>query len=104
MSGWKALTGDAPSVGWVRVWGCVCYPKLFNRKSKVHEQSERHIFVGLAEDQPGFRCVNPETGVCITSPHVRFVEECQPGLVRSGKGVKCVPNFAPTSTPTHKRH
>ena len=99
MSGWKAMTGRAPSVGWVRVWGCLCYPKLFNRQSKVHEQSARHIFTGLSEDQPGYVCVNPETGQCTTSPHMRFVESCLPGLVRIGGKTAVVPDFAPDFNP-----
>ena len=104
MSGWKALTGDTPSAAWVRVWGCLCYPKLYNRQSKVHEQSERHIFVGQCPDQPGYCCVNPVTGAFTSSPHVRFVEQCLPGLVRVGNKDRLNPDIAddfnPNATPT----
>ena len=94
MCGWKALTGDVPSASWVRVWGCLCYPKLYNRQSKVHEQSARHVFVGICPDQPGYCCVNPITGAFISSPHVRFVETSLPGLVRSGDSNVLNPEFA----------
>ena len=83
MSGWRAFTGKKPSVGWVRVWGCLCYPKLYNRQSKVHEQSERHIFVGLAPDQPGYCAVDPRTGIFTYSPHVRIA-------LRNARLVSCV--------------
>ena len=67
---------------------------MYNRDSKVHEQSERHVFVGLAPDQPAYRCINPVNGAVTVSPHVRFVESSQPGLVRDGTVDKIVPEFA----------
>ena len=75
------------------------YPKLYNRASKVHEQSQRHVFVGLCPDQPGYCCVNPDTGAFISSPHVRFVEHCLPGLEQSGQHTTINPDFAPDFDP-----
>ena len=65
----------------------------------MHEQSHRHIFGGLAEDQPGYICINPENGQRVVTPHVRFVESCHPGLVLNGRKVTCVPEFAPDFDP-----
>ena len=78
----------------VRTWGCICYPKIFHPESKVHDQSVRCMNLGRAGDQPGWRCLDPRTGIVYTCPHVDFVEDCYPGITigRNGREQIVPPN------------
>ena len=80
----------------VRSWGVLCYPKIYDAKSKVHDQSVRCMLLGRARDQPGWRCLDPLTGRVHVSPDVDFAEGSFPGLTVARDGrEQIVPSSAP---------
>ena len=90
------FTGKKPNASRFRVWGCVVYAKVYNRVTKMSDQAVRCIHLGLANDQTGYLCYEPESRKLITSVHCRFVETATPGLTLNSEGgwQQVVPNFA----------
>ncbi|GKA56164.1 indole-3-acetic acid-amido synthetase GH3.17 [Tanacetum coccineum] len=74
-SPFEKLWNIKPSVGYFRVFGCVCYvfvPAHLHRK--MEKRAVRCIFVGYDGQRKGWRCFDPTTRKCYTSRDVVFDE------------------------------
>ena len=97
--------GEKPHVAKYRPPGCLCYVKIIKpNPNKEQEQAVRAIHLCRARDQPGYCCLDPETGRIYVSPHVRFVESEFPGLTTTVNGSeRVVPSFADDYDPDATR-
>lgn len=75
----ECLTGEVPSVGHVRIFGCAAYRHILHGKDgKFGPRAEKLILVGYVEGMKNYRLYNPATGAIITSHDVRFDEDSFP--------------------------
>jgi hypothetical protein len=97
--------GVKPHVAKYRPPGCLCYVKIIkNNPNKEQEQAVRAIHLCRARDQPGYCCLDPESGRIYVTPHVRFVEDEFPGITMSAGGSeRVVPSFADDYDPNATR-
>ena len=62
----------------LRVFGCECFPTLFNCQHKLEPWSKYCVFLGYASHYKGYRCFDPTTGLVYVSCHVLFHEDVFP--------------------------
>lgn len=89
----EALSGKAPSVGHLRVFGCAAYRHIVHgRDGKFGPRAEKLVLVGYVEGMKNYRLFNPLTGAIVTSHDVRFDEDAFPFKELSGDaGLTIVP-------------
>lgn len=76
MTPFEALTGEIPSVGHIRIFGCAAYRHLVvGRDGKFGPRAKKLILVGYVEGMKNYRLFNPSTGAISTSHDVRFDED-----------------------------
>ncbi|TYK22149.1 Retrovirus-related Pol polyprotein from transposon TNT 1-94 [Cucumis melo var. makuwa] len=72
----QAWTGRKPSIGHLRVFGCMAYAHIPDQKrSKLDDKSEKYVFVGYDASSKGYKLYNPVTKKTIVSRDVVFDEE-----------------------------
>jgi histone deacetylase 1/2 len=71
----ELVFGSSPSLDFLRVFGCSCYPLLspFGR-SKLDYKSVRCVFIGYSANHKGYCCLEPHSGRLFISRHVKFNE------------------------------
>jgi len=58
----EKFTGKKPNVSHLRVFGCIAYVHVPNKKrSKLDPKAEKCIFIRYSLEQKGYRCFNPST-------------------------------------------
>ena len=102
-SSYKLWYNKTPHCSWIRPFGCLCYAKLLTPRGKMDDTSCRCIHLGRSRTQPGYLCYEVETGRVFVNPHVRFVEDCFPGLTKVKGTTKIVPDFADDFDPDARR-
>ena len=80
---WSRFTGRRSSPLIHKVFGCLAYYLDRSPASKAHMRAKRGLNFGRAEDQPGYSIYDLDTKSVIVTPHVRFVEDNFPGMVRA---------------------
>jgi transposase InsO family protein len=76
----EAWSGEQPSVGHLRVFGCTAFahvPK--QRRTKLEAKAVKCIFVGYSSQSKAYRLYNPETKKIIISRDVIFLESSRHG-------------------------
>ncbi|KAL0537088.1 hypothetical protein IC582_026058 [Cucumis melo] len=72
----QAWIGRKPSIGHLRVFGCMAYAHIPDQKrSKLDDKSEKYVFVGYDASSKGYKLYNPVTKKTIVSRDVVFDEE-----------------------------
>ncbi|KAA0032987.1 copia protein [Cucumis melo var. makuwa] len=72
----QAWTGRKPSIGHLRVFGCMAYAHIPDQKrSKLDDKSEKYVFVGYDASSKGYKLYNPVTKKTIVSRDLVFDEE-----------------------------
>lgn len=71
----ELVFGSSPSLDFLRVFGCSCYPLLspFGR-SKLEYKSVYCVFLGYLAKHKGYCCLEPYFGHLFISRHVNFNE------------------------------
>ena len=65
-----------PTVSHLRVFGSIAYVHVpSQRRSKLDDRSEKHVFVGYDKQSKGYKIYNPITGKVVVSRNVEFDEE-----------------------------
>ena len=92
---YSLFTGKKPSASQFRVFGCVCYAKIYDRVTKMSNEAVRCVNLGPAPNQSGVIAYDVSTRKRHTAQHCRFVESSCPGLTVSDEGWdEIVPEFA----------
>ncbi|KAL4016313.1 hypothetical protein IC575_023961 [Cucumis melo] len=72
----EAWIGRKPSIGYMRVFGCMAYAYIPDQKrSKLDDKSEKYVFVGYDASSKVYKFYNPVTKKTIVSKDVVFDEE-----------------------------
>ncbi|KAL0544873.1 hypothetical protein IC582_020003 [Cucumis melo] len=71
----QAWTGRKPSIGHLRVFGCMAYAHIPDQKRSKLDKSEKYVFVGYDASSKGYTLYNPVTKKTIVSRDVVFDEE-----------------------------
>ena len=72
----KAWSGIKPSVVHLRVFGSTAYAYMLDQgKSKLDDQSVKHMFVGYDANSKGYKLYNPSNDKITMSRDVEFDEE-----------------------------
>lgn len=75
LSPFEKLYHKVPGLGFLRVFGCACYPLLTSQRvNKLQPKTIKCVFIGLAAGYKGFMCYNMVTKRIILSRHVFFDE------------------------------
>lgn len=75
VSPYEKLWKVKPTVGYFKVFGCVCYVFVPDHlRSKFDKKAVRCIFVGYDSRRKGWKCCDPVTGRCYISRNVVFDE------------------------------
>ncbi|PKU75882.1 Retrovirus-related Pol polyprotein from transposon TNT 1-94 [Dendrobium catenatum] len=78
-SPYEILYRRSPNYKFLKVFGCLCYPWLKPyTSSKLSPLSHPCVFIGYAQSQKGYRCLDPLTNKVYISPHVVFNEAVLP--------------------------
>lgn len=94
MTPFEALTGEVPSVGHIRNFGCTAYRHVVvGRDGKFGPRAEKLVLVGYVEGMKNYRLFNPSTGVIITSHNVCFDEKSFPFQELLGEKSSIVVHF-----------
>ena len=93
-SPWELFTDKKPSGRYLKPFGCLCYYKIYEPRTKVMMRARRAVMLGRPDDQPGYllRCL--ETDVIKVTPHVRFCVDQRPGLSRTPRVGEPAPDVA----------
>ncbi|KAK4412556.1 Retrovirus-related Pol polyprotein from transposon TNT 1-94 [Sesamum alatum] len=74
----EAWNGRKLNVSHLRVFGSISYVQVPRQKrSKLDDRSEKHVFVGYDYHSKGYRLFNPSNGKVLVSRDVEFIEEGQ---------------------------
>ncbi|GKD76667.1 retrovirus-related pol polyprotein from transposon TNT 1-94, partial [Tanacetum coccineum] len=72
----EAWNGLKPTVSHLRVFGSIAYVHIpSQRRSKLDDRSEKHVFVGYDKQSKGYKLYNPVTRKVVVSRDVEFDEE-----------------------------
>ncbi|GKA50384.1 retrovirus-related pol polyprotein from transposon TNT 1-94, partial [Tanacetum coccineum] len=72
----EAWNGLKPTVSHLRVFGSIAYVHVPSQKrSKLDDRSEKHVFVGYDKQSKGYKLYNPVTRKVVVSRDVEFEEE-----------------------------
>ncbi|PWA98023.1 hypothetical protein CTI12_AA024020 [Artemisia annua] len=72
----EAWNGMKPTVSHLRVFESIAYVHVpSQRRSKLDDKSEKHVFVGYDKQSKGYKLYNPITGKVVVSRDVEFDEE-----------------------------
>ena len=82
-SPWELFTGNKPSGRYLKPFGCLCYYKVYEPRTKVMMRARRAVLLGRPDDQPGYLVKCLETDVIKVTPHVRFCVDQRPGLSKT---------------------
>mmetsp|Transcript_25719 Transcript_25719/g.48242 ORF Transcript_25719/g.48242 Transcript_25719/m.48242 type:complete len:863 (-) Transcript_25719:324-2912(-) len=76
MTPFECITGVAPDLKWLRIWGCKCYSlkPIAERKKDFDDKAYSGFLVGYAEQNTGYRIFVPALDKTIVSVHVIFNE------------------------------
>ena len=84
----QKVTGQAPDLSGLRVFGCPAYVHVDpSRRKKLEPKAWEGIFVGYACDSPAYLIYNPATKNVIRSKHVKFNELWLPSHSLSAKNL-----------------
>lgn len=73
------LFGTQPNYTKLRVFGCLCFPRLRPyTKHKLEDRSTPCVLLGYSTTQSAYLCLQPATGRIYVSRHVRFDETKYP--------------------------
>ena len=71
----EAWTRRKPSIGHLRVFGCICYAHVPDvLRKKLDDKAEKCIFLGYSQKTKGYKLYNPVSGKVIVSRDVTFDE------------------------------
>ncbi|GJT12879.1 retrovirus-related pol polyprotein from transposon TNT 1-94 [Tanacetum coccineum] len=72
----EAWNGLKPTVSHIRVFGCIAYVYVpSQRRLKLDNRSEKHVFVGYDKQSKGYKLYNPVTRKVVVGRDVEFDEE-----------------------------
>ncbi|PWA57377.1 copia-type polyprotein [Artemisia annua] len=72
----EAWNGMKPTVSHLRVFESIAYVHVpSQRRSKLDDRSEKHVFVGYDKHSKGYKLYSPVTGKVVVSRDVEFDEE-----------------------------
>ncbi|GJV20713.1 retrovirus-related pol polyprotein from transposon TNT 1-94 [Tanacetum coccineum] len=72
----EAWNGMKPTVSHLRILGSIAYVHVpSQRRSKLNDRSEKHVFVGYDKQSKGYKLYNPVTRKVVVSRDVEFEEE-----------------------------
>ena len=76
MTPFEAFTGRRPSLGNLRVWGCLAYVHIPKQKrtGKLAPRSTPCIFVGYSQESKAYLLWDPSRKTVVTSRDVTFIE------------------------------
>ena len=81
----EAWSGIKPSVSHFKIFGCICYAQvLAQKRTKLHEKSQKCVFLGYSDVTKGYRLVDVKTNKLVVSRDVIF-DEKQHGIGRIRK-------------------
>ena len=83
---YEAWHGRKPSVGHLRVFGCLAYALVpVQHRRKLDDKAVKCIFVGYSAESKGYRLYHPQTKRILVSRDVVFVEDAVQPLVSCTK-------------------
>ena len=72
----EAWNGRKPGISHLRVFGSIVYVHVPDeRRSKLDDKSEKHVFIGYDMSSKGYKLYNLSNGKTIISRDVKFDEE-----------------------------
>ncbi|GJY75754.1 retrovirus-related pol polyprotein from transposon TNT 1-94 [Tanacetum coccineum] len=72
---WAEVVDCAPTVSHLRIFGSIAYVYVLSqRRSKLDDRSEKHVFVGSDKQSKGYKLYNPVTRKVVVSRDVEFEE------------------------------
>ena len=72
----EAWSGIEPSVSHFKIFGCICYAQvLAQKRTKLHEKSQKCVFLGYSDVTKGYRLVDVKTNKLIISRDAIFDEK-----------------------------
>nr|GFC61754.1 retrovirus-related Pol polyprotein from transposon TNT 1-94 [Tanacetum cinerariifolium] len=72
----EAWNGLKPTVSHPRVFGSIAYVRISSqRRLKLDDRCEKHVFVGYDKQSKGYKLYNPVTRKVVVSIDVEFDEE-----------------------------
>nr|GEZ72297.1 copia-type polyprotein [Tanacetum cinerariifolium] len=72
----EAWNGLKPTVSHLRIFGSIAYVHVpSQRRSKLDDRSEKHVFVGYDKQSKGYKLYNPVTKKAVVSRDVEFDEK-----------------------------
>ncbi|KAF5759182.1 putative RNA-directed DNA polymerase [Helianthus annuus] len=87
----EAWSGRKPSVGHLKVFGCVAYAHVPKQnRGKLDDKVEKAIFIGYSESSKAYKLYNPITRKTIISRDVVFDEEQEWNERVTHKEVSCI--------------
>lgn len=71
----EAWSGHKPSVGHLKIFGCLAYAQIpESKRKKLDDRSQKCIFVGYSEESKAYKLYNPLTHKLVVSRDVIFDE------------------------------
>ena len=76
MTPYESFHGRAPSLKWLRIWGCKAYAlkPIAERRKDFDDKAYSGFLVGYADESIGYEIFVPELNKVVTSVHVIFNE------------------------------
>ena len=72
---YKAISGEKPKVGHLRVFGCTVYSHIPNdKRHKLYDKAQRCIFLGYSTNQKGYHLYDPNHRKIVHSRDVKINE------------------------------
>lgn len=71
----EAISGKKPNLLALRIFGCVCYYSITQRKKKLDERAKKAIFLGYIPEMGCYKVWNLRSKSTIQTCNVRFDEE-----------------------------
>lgn len=83
---YERWTGRKPTIGHLRVFGCLAYAHVPERdRNKLSARARRCVFIGYADDSRQWRLYDPSSRTVFDSRDVRFIEHVR-GYGSVGEG------------------
>ena len=69
---WK---GKKPNLDYIKVWGCLAFYRMVEKRTKLGPRAMKSVFIGYAENSKAYRLLNLSSNTVVESRDVEFIED-----------------------------